>query len=165
MATRIVAVSGDNLKLETLVKARRLETVSVQDHLAASARDRLGLRSRHQTLAISTIATVPPYPKIANFAASTPGPTVEACNDRSVLLAHQIRKDSAVFDAGPLEIVLIDAIFEKTDVVVGKMLVDGRDLDIEIHWLYSGVPLTTPRSWWRAATIAAVGHQLLRRAR
>src|SRR5208283_2997661 len=102
----------------------------------------------HQTLAISTIATVPPHPKIANFAASTPGPTVEAGNDRSVLLAHQIREDSAVFDAGPLHVVLIDTIFEKTDVAVGKMLVDGRDLDIGVHWFSSDVSITNPGSWW-----------------
>src|SRR5271157_1053352 len=137
MAARIVGMSGDDLKPETLVKARRLEAVSVQDHLAASARNRLGLRCRHQTFAISTIPIVPPYPKIANFAASTPGPTVEAGNDRSVFLAHQVRKDFAVFDMSPLDVVLSDTIFEKMDIAVRRIFVDGRDVDFDVHKLFS----------------------------
>src|ERR1700730_16271982 len=103
-------MSADDVETEALVEQRRLEAVSVQHYLTASAGDRRFLGGLHQGSAVSMIPVVIAHPEIANLAASAPSPAVEPCDDGAVLVAHEVGEDFAVRDAGPLDVVLVDTI-------------------------------------------------------
>src|ERR1700739_1677714 len=108
MPTRIVNVAGDDLETKPLIKERRLEAVSVQHHLIASAHDRLALRNFHESFAIATIAEVFANPQVADFTGSAPGPSIEAGDDVSTLVAEKKRHDSSVANLRGLNVVLVD---------------------------------------------------------
>ena len=112
----VIVHSPDNFEAEAAVKIRRLEVMSLQDDLSASALTRLGFDLAHEAAAVSLATHMFGNVEIADVAGSSPSPSVYSAYDRIHIVPQEYGKQSAIRYSCRLDIVFVDALFKEANV-------------------------------------------------